>query len=147
MGGIGAVAEQLLGGLGVTTCGDLLTHRAELRMLFSEQTTEFYLAAGLGLGSNRLEPPEQRERKSIRKHDRYPALSASVRSCSTWQQGSVIQKYLFVWISDLPLSVETSFRETSDRSWLLETLAGLCRDLAVDCKGKEITGTALTVKV
>ena len=51
------------------------------------------------------------------------------------------------WISDLPLSVETSFRETADRAWLLESLAGLCRDLAVDCRGKEITGTALTVKV
>ena len=55
--------------------------------------------------------------------------------------------YLAGGISDQPLSVETSFRETADRAWLLESLAGLCRDLAADCRGKEITGTALTVKV
>ena len=54
---------------------------------------------------------------------------------------------LDLWISVLPLSVETSFRETSDRAWQLESLTVLCRDLAVDCKGKEITDTTLTVKV
>ena len=97
------MAEQLLGGLGVTTCGDLLTHRAELRLLFSEQTTEFYLAAGLGLGSNRLEPPEQRERKSIRKHDRYPAcLPYLLPQCNLAPRGSRV--LLFGWLDIRPAS-------------------------------------------
>ena len=65
VGGIGNVQEQLLKGLGVQTCRDLYAKRAEIRLLFSELSFEFYLAVSQGIGSSRIEPPEDRERKSI----------------------------------------------------------------------------------
>ena len=65
VGGIGNVQEQLLKGIGVQTCGDLYEKRAEIRLLFSELSFEFYLAVSQGIGSSRIEPPEDRERKSI----------------------------------------------------------------------------------
>ena len=65
VGGIGNVQEQLLRGIGVQTCGDLFKRRAEIRVLFSETSSEFYLAVSQGVGSTRIEPPEERERKSI----------------------------------------------------------------------------------
>ena len=65
VGGIGNVQEQLLRGIGVETCGDLFKRRAEIRVLFSETSSEFYLAVSQGIGSTRIEPPEERERKSI----------------------------------------------------------------------------------
>ena len=65
VGGIGNVQEQLLRGIGVETCGDLYKRRAEIRVLFSETSSDFYLAVCQGVGSNRIEPPEERERKSI----------------------------------------------------------------------------------
>ena len=65
VGGIGNVQEQLLKGIGVQTCRDLYVKRAEIRLLFSELSFEFYLAVSQGIGSSRIEPPEDRERKSI----------------------------------------------------------------------------------
>ena len=65
VGGIGNVQEQLLKGVGVRTCRDLYEKRAEIRLLFSELSSEFYLAVSQGCGSSRIEPPEDRERKSI----------------------------------------------------------------------------------
>ena len=65
VGGIGNVQEQLLKGIGVQTCRDLYDKRAEIRLLFSELSFEFYLAVSQGIGSSRIEPPEDRERKSI----------------------------------------------------------------------------------
>ena len=65
VGGIGNVQEQLLKGIGVQTCRDLYEKRAEIRLLFSELSFEFYLAVSQGIGSSRIEPPEDRERKSI----------------------------------------------------------------------------------
>ena len=65
VGGIGNVQEQLLRGIGVETCGDLFKRRAEIRVLFSETSSEFYLAVSQGIGSVKIEPPEERERKSI----------------------------------------------------------------------------------
>eukprot|EP00092_Neocalanus_flemingeri_P025283 GFUD01027415.1.p1 GENE.GFUD01027415.1~~GFUD01027415.1.p1 ORF type:complete len:669 (+),score=212.14 GFUD01027415.1:257-2008(+) len=109
VGGIGNVTEQLLKAVGVQTCQDLYIKRAEIRLLFSELSSDFYLAVSQGIGSTRIEPPEERERKSI--------------------------------------STETTFRATSDRGQLLETLAELCADLAKDCKDKAITGQAVTVKI
>ena len=65
VGGIGNVQEQLFKGIGVQTCRDLFAKRAEIRLLFSELSFEFYLAVSQGIGSSRIEPPEDRERKSI----------------------------------------------------------------------------------
>ena len=65
VGGIGNVQEQLLRGIGVETCHDLWEQRAQIRLLFSEISSEFYLAVSQGIGSTRLEPREERERKSI----------------------------------------------------------------------------------
>jgi len=109
VGGVGNVSEQLLKAVGVQTCQDLYTKRGEIRLLFSEGSSDFYLATSQGIGSTRIEPPEERERKSI--------------------------------------STETTFRDTSDREELMETLTELCKDLAKDCKAKSITGQAVTVKI
>ena len=65
VGGIGNVQEQLLKGIGVQTCRDLFEKRAEIRLLFSELSSEYYLEVSQGIGSSRIEPPEERERKSI----------------------------------------------------------------------------------
>ncbi|CAC9503430.1 putative DNA polymerase kappa [Leishmania infantum JPCM5] len=47
--GIGFATEQRLHALGVVTCKDFLTHKAELCYLFREKTFAFYLSVGLGL--------------------------------------------------------------------------------------------------
>ena len=65
VGGVGNVSEQLLKAVGVQTCQDLYTKRGEIRLLFSEGSSDFYLATSQGIGSTRIEPPEERERKSI----------------------------------------------------------------------------------
>jgi len=65
VGGIGNVQEQMLKGVGVSTCKDLYEKRGEIRLVFSELSSDFYLAVSQGIGSNRIEPPEERERKSI----------------------------------------------------------------------------------
>ena len=109
VGGIGNVQEQLLRGIGVETCGDLYRSRAEIRLLFSELSSDFYLAVSQGIGSTRLEPPEERERKSI--------------------------------------STESTFSETSERRDLLNILSQLCKDLASDCREKNILGQSVTVKI
>ena len=62
-----------------------------------------------GLGSTSIQPPEERDRKSI--------------------------------------STETTFRDTAERSRLLEVLGELCRDLARDMAEKDILGLAVTVKI
>ena len=65
VGGIGNVQEQLLKGIGVQTCRDLFEKRAEIRLLFSELSSEFYLEVSQGIGSSRIEPPEEREWNTI----------------------------------------------------------------------------------
>ena len=40
--------EQLLRGVGVTTCRDLYDKRGEIRLLFSELSSNFYLAVSQG---------------------------------------------------------------------------------------------------
>jgi len=63
--GIGNVQEQLLRSIGVKTCNDLYELRAEIKLLFSQLSFEHYLQIAQGIGSTRLEPPEDRIRKSI----------------------------------------------------------------------------------
>ena len=40
--GIGKVSEQLLFSLGIKTCGDLITHRAKVVLLFSNVSSLFF---------------------------------------------------------------------------------------------------------
>merc|ERR1719427_1366320 len=63
--GIGNVQEQLLKSIGVSTCGDLFTLRAQIKLLFSDTSFEHYMQISQGIGSTRLEAPEERIRKSI----------------------------------------------------------------------------------
>ena len=65
VGGIGSVSEQLLNSIGVKTCGDIYRKRAEIKLLFSELSFEFYMSVSQGLGATALEAPEERERKSM----------------------------------------------------------------------------------
>ena len=65
VGGIGSVSEQLLNSIGVKTCSDIYRRRAEIKLLFSELSFEFYMSVSQGLGATALEAPEERERKSV----------------------------------------------------------------------------------
>jgi len=75
VGGIGNVSEQILKAVGVQTCGDLYLKRAEISLLFSEGSSQFYLAVSQGIGSTKIEPPEERERKSISTETTFRASS------------------------------------------------------------------------
>ena len=48
VGGIGNVQEQMLKGVGVSTCKDLFEKRGEIRLVFSELSSDFYLAVSQG---------------------------------------------------------------------------------------------------
>ena len=63
--GIGNVTEQLLGAVGVRTCGDLFERRGRLKLLFSEISFNSFLRISLGIGSTRLSLGSERERKSL----------------------------------------------------------------------------------
>ena len=75
VGGIGNVSEQILKAVGVQTCEDLYKKRAEISLLFSEGSSHFYLAVSQGIGSTKIEPPEERERKSISTETTFRASS------------------------------------------------------------------------
>jgi len=63
--GIGNVSEQMLNGIGVKSCEDLYLKRAEIKLLFSAISFQHYMQISQGIGGTRLEPPEDRVRKSI----------------------------------------------------------------------------------
>jgi len=65
IGGVGNVSEQLLNAIGVFTCKDIFEKRAEIKLLFSEISFEFYMEVSQGLGATSIEPPDERERKSM----------------------------------------------------------------------------------
>ena len=65
IGGVGNVSEQLLNAIGVFTCKDIFEKRAEIKLLFSEISFEFYMKVSQGLGASSIEPPDERERKSM----------------------------------------------------------------------------------
>ena len=65
VGGVGNVSEQLLNAIGVFTCKDIFDKRAEIKLLFSELSYEFYMEVSQGLGATSIEPPDERERKSM----------------------------------------------------------------------------------
>jgi len=63
--GVGNVSEQLLRSIGVSTCQELYEKRGEIKLLFSAVSFQHYMQISQGIGSSRLEPPEDRIRKSI----------------------------------------------------------------------------------
>ena len=72
VGGVGNVSEQLLNAIGVYTCKDIYEKRAEIKLLFSEISYEFYMEVSQGLGATSVEPPEERERKSMSTETTFP---------------------------------------------------------------------------
>ena len=49
--GIGNVTEQLLDGLDVKLCSDILNKKYELRAVFTDNSFDFFIQSALGLGS------------------------------------------------------------------------------------------------
>ena len=72
VGGVGNVSEQLLNAIGVFTCKDIFEKRAEIKLLFSEISYEFYMEVSQGLGATSIEPPDERERKSMSTETTFP---------------------------------------------------------------------------
>merc|ERR1719370_2901004 len=72
VGGVGNVSEQLLNAIGVYTCKDIYEKRAEIKLLFSEISYEFYMEVSQGLGATSVEPPDERERKSMSTETTFP---------------------------------------------------------------------------
>ncbi|KAJ3749015.1 IMS-domain-containing protein [Lentinula detonsa] len=63
--GIGRVLERMLESIGVTTCGDIFTHRVSIALLDKEFGLRFMLQTYLGIASNVVRPYLREERKSI----------------------------------------------------------------------------------
>ncbi|KAJ3999637.1 IMS-domain-containing protein [Lentinula boryana] len=63
--GIGRVLERMLESIGVTTCGDIFTHRVSIALLDKEFGLRFMLQTYLGIASNVVRPHSREERKSI----------------------------------------------------------------------------------
>ncbi|GBG64296.1 hypothetical protein CBR_g41215 [Chara braunii] len=73
--GIGKVSEKTLKGvLSVTTCQELLDHRAMLFALYSRISADFFLAVGLGIGGS--EHPKEELRKGISNERTFAPISA-----------------------------------------------------------------------
>jgi nucleotidyltransferase/DNA polymerase involved in DNA repair len=62
--GIGVIHEQILNGLGVKSCQDILDHAVKLTVAFTENTVDFFIRSALGISSSLHEAPE--DRKSVR---------------------------------------------------------------------------------
>lgn len=62
---LGNVTEQLLGAVGISTCGDLWEKRDLLYLLFSENSWEYFVRVALGIGCTDVSDGSERERKSV----------------------------------------------------------------------------------
>lgn len=71
--GIGSFAEQMLGGLGITTCKGILENLVDVQIAFTEITFNSFLRAALGLGRSYHE--EYGDRKSISVSRTFPTIS------------------------------------------------------------------------
>ena len=71
--GIGSFGEQMLGGLGITTCKGILDNLVDVHIAFTEITFNFFLRAALGLSRSYHE--EYGDRKSISVSRTFPAIS------------------------------------------------------------------------
>lgn len=63
--GIGKVSAQFLNALEIKTCGDILSKRQFLPLVFYEINVKFYLRVALGDGSTSIKSDEQRKSKSV----------------------------------------------------------------------------------
>ncbi|TKR82604.1 hypothetical protein L596_016300 [Steinernema carpocapsae] len=63
--GIGGVSEAVLKGLGIEKCGDLYKKRAQIRLLFTENSWSWYLRVALGIDGDFTESNDDASRKSI----------------------------------------------------------------------------------
>jgi len=71
--GIGSTSEQVLNGLGIVTCQDILDHISEVYVAFTENAFDFFLRSALGISRCYHELPE--ERKSINVSRTFPVIS------------------------------------------------------------------------
>lgn len=71
--GIGSVNEQLLIGLGVHNCEDILSKKKEIKICFTENSFEFFIKAALGIARCFHEKSE--ERKSISVSRTFPTIA------------------------------------------------------------------------
>ena len=74
IGGIGSVSEQLLIGIGVHTCEDILKKKREIKICFTENAFEFFMKSALGIARCFHEKFE--DRKSINISRTFPAISS-----------------------------------------------------------------------
>ncbi|KAG6897520.1 hypothetical protein C0992_000746 [Termitomyces sp. T32_za158] len=63
--GVGRVYEQLLGSIGIKTCGDIFTYRAIIYLMDKQFGSLFLFRTYLGVTSNTVKPISREERKSI----------------------------------------------------------------------------------
>lgn len=63
--GIGSVSEQLLTGLGIHTCADLLKKKREVKICFTENAFEFFMKSALGISRCFHEKFEDRKSLSV----------------------------------------------------------------------------------
>ncbi|KAG5296526.1 DNA polymerase kappa [Histoplasma capsulatum G186AR] len=63
--GVGRVFERELEAIGVKNCSDIFTHRGVILPLFGEKCYRFLMQCYLGLGSTKIRPVEESERKSV----------------------------------------------------------------------------------
>lgn len=63
--GIGSVNEQLLFGLGVHSCEDILNKKREIKICFTENSFEFFIKAALGISRCYHEKLEERKSFSV----------------------------------------------------------------------------------
>lgn len=71
--GIGSQSEQLLNGLGIATCSDILSRSTELYVAFTENSFEFFIRSALGIARCYHEFYE--DRKSISVSRTFPVIS------------------------------------------------------------------------
>lgn len=71
--GIGYVSEQLLNGLGIFNCEDILSKLEEVYIVFSDSSFDFFLEAALGIGRAYHAMPQ--DRKSISVSRTFPIIS------------------------------------------------------------------------
>lgn len=65
--GIGNIAEQILNGIEIKTCTDILERLVDLHIGFSEVTFDFLMRSSLGIGPYLHENPGDRKSYSVRK--------------------------------------------------------------------------------
>ena len=78
---LGNVTEQLLGAIGISTCGDLWEKRDLLYLLFSENSWEYFIRVALGIGCTDVSDGSERERKSVSCETTFKATNDREQLC------------------------------------------------------------------